>query len=159
VFASDPPYGLPATSLYMALRVAAQAGLDEQAVSLLLGGTIAGLFDGGGLAPVSAPRRGPTIELSGRLARVYNYASLVGPALFTGVAEQARAMLDMAIAACRDPQPGSDGEAMEIIGAALSAADRLLDEEDGVRPAIDLVFRANVRAATAVPDGASAPTS
>ena len=29
VFASDPPYGLPATTLYMALRVAAQAGLDE----------------------------------------------------------------------------------------------------------------------------------
>jgi hypothetical protein len=60
----------------------------------------------------------------------------------------------MAIAACRDPDPGSDGEAMEIIGAALSAADRLLDEEDGVRAAIDLVFRANVRAATAVADGA-----
>ena len=29
VFASDPPYGLPATTLYMALRVARQAGLDE----------------------------------------------------------------------------------------------------------------------------------
>jgi uncharacterized protein len=154
VFASDPPYGLPATSLYMALRVAAQAGLDERAVSLLLGGTIARLFDGGGLADVSVPCRPSTITLSGRLARVYNYASLVGPALFTGVVEQARAMLDMAIAACRDPEPDSDGEAMEIIGRALSAADRLLDEEDGVRPAIDLVFRANVRAATAIADGA-----
>ncbi len=41
VFASDPPYGLPATSLYMALRVAAHAGLDEVAVRGLLGGTIA----------------------------------------------------------------------------------------------------------------------
>ena len=58
VFASDPPYGLPASSLYMALRVAAHAGLDEAAVRGLLGGTIAGLFDGHGLPPVTAPRRG-----------------------------------------------------------------------------------------------------
>jgi predicted TIM-barrel fold metal-dependent hydrolase len=152
VFASDPPYGLPATSLYMALRVAAQAGLDEQTVKRLLGGTIAGLFDGAGLPPISPARRGPSIELSGRLARVYNYASLVGPALFTGVVEQARAMLDMAIAACRDPAPGSDAQALETIGAALSAAALLLEDEDGVRPAIDLVYRAIVCAATAIPD-------
>ena len=55
VFASDPPYGLPATSLYMALRVAAHAGLDEAAVRGMLGGTIAGLFDGRGLPPVTRP--------------------------------------------------------------------------------------------------------
>jgi hypothetical protein len=152
VFASDPPYGQPATTLYMALRVAAQAGLDEQAVKGLLGATVAGVFDGAGLPPVAPVRRGPSITMSGRLARVYNYASLVGPALFTGVVEQARAMLDMANAACRDPEPGSDGEALDTIGAALSAADRLLDEEDGLRPAIDLVYRAIVCAATAIPD-------
>ncbi len=152
VFASDPPYGLPATSLYMALRVAAQAGLDEAAVKAVLGGTIAGLFDGQRLPPVTPPRRGSSIVLAGRLARVYNYASLVGPALFTGVIEQARAMLDMAIAACRDPDPGSVGEAMEAIGRALSTADMLMDEEGGVRPAIDLLFRAIVCAATEIPD-------
>jgi predicted TIM-barrel fold metal-dependent hydrolase len=152
VFASDPPYGLPATSLYMALRVASQAGLDEAAVKAVLGGTIAGLFDGWGLPPITPPRRGSTITLAGRLARVYNYASLVGPALFTGVIEQARAMLDMAIAACRDPDPGPVGEAMEAIGRALSTADRLMDEEDGVRPAIDLLYRAIVCAATEIPD-------
>jgi hypothetical protein len=152
VFASDPPYGLPATSLYMALRVAAQAGLDRAAVKTVLGGTIAGLFDGHGLPPVTAPRRGPSITLAGRLARVYNYASLVGPALFTGVIEQARAMLDMAIAACRDPDPGDVGEAMEAIGRALSTANTLMDEEGGVRPAIDLLYRAIVCAATEIPD-------
>jgi len=152
VFASDPPYGLPATSLYMALRVAAQAGLDQAAVKAVLGGTIAGLFEGHGLPPVTAPRRGPSITLAGRLARVYNYASLVGPALFTGVIEQARAMLDMAIAACRDPDPGDVGEAMEAIGRALSTANTLMDEEGGVRPAIDLLYRAIVCAATEIPD-------
>ncbi len=154
VFASDPPYGLPATTLYMALRVAAQAGLDEASTRTMLGGTMAALLDGRGLPPVTPPRRGSSIQLSGRLARVYNYASLVGPALFTGVAEQARAMLEMAIAACRDPEPGSDGEALETIGAALSAAGTLMGEEEGVRPAIDLVYRSIVRAATEIPDPA-----
>jgi len=125
---------------------------------LFLGGvivfTLASLLDGHGLPAASAPRRGASITLSGRLARVYGYASLVGPALFTGVIEQARAMLDMAIAACRDPDPGSVGEALETIGAALIAADRLLEDEDGVRAAIDLVYRAIVRAATEIPDRA-----
>ena len=154
VFASDPPYGMPATSLYMALRVASQARLDEPTTRGLLGGTMAALLDGDGLPPTSPPRRGGSIELSGRLARVYGYASLVGPALFAGIVEQARAMLDMAMAACRDPEPDSVGEALETIGAALSAANALLDSEDGVRPAIDLVYRSIVRAATEVPDGA-----
>ncbi len=152
VFASDPPYGLPATTLYMALRVTRQAGLDEHTTRAVLGETMAGLLDGRGLPPVRPPRRGPAIELSGRLARVYGYASLVGPALFTGALEQGQAMLEMAIAACRDPDPGSVGEALETIGRALRAASVLLDAEDGVRPAIDLVYRAIVCAATEIPD-------
>jgi predicted TIM-barrel fold metal-dependent hydrolase len=152
VFASDPPYGLPATTLYMALRIAWKAGLDDATTRAVLGGTMAALVDGHGLPPVEPVRRGPTIELSGRLARVYGYASLVGPALFGGAIEQAKAMLDMALAACRDPVPGAVGEALETIGAALGAADTLMQEEDGLRPAIDLVYRAIVRAATEVPD-------
>jgi hypothetical protein len=120
----------------------------------MLGGTMAALLDGEQLLPVTRPRRGSTITLSGRLARVYGYASLVGPALFTGVIDQARAMLSMAIAATRDPDPGSEGEALEVIGRALTAADQLLESEQGVRPAIDLIYRAIVRAATEVPDAA-----
>jgi predicted TIM-barrel fold metal-dependent hydrolase len=154
VFASDPPYGLPATTLYLALRVAAQAGLDEPATRGVLGATMADLLDGRGLPPVTPPRRGSSIGLSGRLARVYNYGSLTGPALFAGVPEQALAMLDMAIAACRDPEPGDVGEALATIGSALTAAAALLQEADGVRAAIDLVYRAIVRAATELPDPA-----
>ncbi len=152
VFASDPPYGMPATTLYLALRIARQARLDEQTTRAMLGGTMAALIDGNDLPARAAPRRGASIRLSGRLARVYGYASLVGPALFTGVADQAHAMLEMAIAACRDPAPGSDGEALETIHRALAAADRLVGEEDGIRAAIDLVYRAIVRAATEIPD-------
>jgi uncharacterized protein len=154
VFASDPPYGMPATTLYLALRVARQAGLDEPSTRAVLGGTMAALLDGGVLPPVTPPRRGSTITLSGRLARVYGYASLVGPALFGGVVDQARAMLDMAVAACRDPEPADDAEALETIGAALRAAMTLVGEPDALRPAIDLVYRSIVRAATEVPESA-----
>jgi hypothetical protein len=151
VFASDPPYGRPATTLYMALRVARHAGLDEHGTRMMLGGTMARLIDGGGLPPAGVPARSDSIELSGRLARVYGYASLVGPALFAGAIEQALAMLELAIAACRDPDPGSVGEALDAIGGALRGAHALLAAEDGVRPAIDLVYRAIVRAATELP--------
>jgi hypothetical protein len=152
VFASDPPYGMPATTLYLAVRLARQARLDEQTTRLMLGGTMAALIDGHDLPPTTPARRGGSIALSGRLARVYGYASLVGPALFTGAGEQADAMLDMALAACRDPQPGSDGEALETIGAALGAAKALVAEPDGVRASIDLVYRAIVRASTELLD-------
>ncbi len=148
VFASDPPYGLPATSLYLALRVAAYAGLDQTAVRGLLGATMAGVLDGKGLSATTPPRRGSSITLSGRLARAYGYGSLTGPALFTGAHEQALAMLEMAVAACRDPDPGDVGEALEVIGSAFSAAAVLMQDQDGIRAAIDLVYRALVRAAT-----------
>ena len=152
VFASDPPYGFPATTLYMALRIARMAHLDEATTRLMLGGTMAALIDGEPLPATSAPRRQTEITLSGRLARVYNYASLVGPALFMGVAEQARGMLELAIAATRDPEPCDCGEALETIGTALRAAGELMEEEDGFRAAIDLVFRSNVLAATEILD-------
>jgi uncharacterized protein len=154
VFATDPPYGRTQSGLYLALRLAAHARVDERATRLLLGETVAGLFDGRGLPSATAPRRGPQITLSGRLARVYGYGSLVGPALFAGVIDQARAMLEMAIAACRDPEPGDVGEALEVIGSALGAASALLVDEDGVRAAIDLVYRSMARAATEISDQA-----
>jgi hypothetical protein len=158
VFASDPPYGLTASGLYLALRVAAHAGLDEQTTRAVIGETMAGLVDGRGLPPVSAPRGRPDITLPGRLARAYGYGSLAGPALFTGATEQAQGMLDLAIAVCRDPDPGPSGEALDAIGAALVAARALLDIEGGTRPALDLLFRAMARAGTEPTSATARPT-
>lgn len=151
VFASDPPYGLPASGLFLALRVAAHAGLDERATRGVIGETMAGLVDGRGLPSVSAPRGSGEITMPGRLARAYGYGSLAGPALFAGALEQAQGMLDLAIAVCRDPDPGDSGEALDAIGAALIAARALLDTEGGVRGTLDLLFRAVALAATALP--------
>src|SRR5205807_6084693 len=53
VFAADPPYGQTATTLYMALRVARQAGIDEATTKLVLGGTMAALIDGEELPAVT----------------------------------------------------------------------------------------------------------
>jgi hypothetical protein len=148
VFASDPPYGLTASGLYLTLRIAAHIGLEEQATSALVGGTMAALLDGRGLPAASPPRAPQEIALQGRLARVYGYGSLAGPALFAGALEQAQGMLDLAIACCRDPDPGPSGEALQTIGAALIAARGLLELPEGARGAIDLLFRAMARAAT-----------
>jgi hypothetical protein len=152
VFASDPPYGRPSSGLYLALRVAAQADLEETAVRGLLGGTMAGLVDGRGLPAATPPRRGPSITLAGRLARVYGYGSLAGPAIFAGVIEQAKAMIEMAMAACRDPEPGEVAQALETIGAALAAAQGLLETDNGAPAALDLLFRSMALAATEVSD-------
>jgi uncharacterized protein len=148
VFASDPPYGITASGLYLALRVAAHVGLDANATQAVIGETMGGLVDGHGLPPVSAPRGSSQLTLPGRLARAYGYGSLAGPALFAGATEQAIGMLDLAIAVCRDPDPGESGETLEAIGAALIAARMLLETEGGARGAIDLLFRAMARAAT-----------
>lgn len=158
VFASDPPYGLTSSGLYLALRVAAHAGLDERATRCVLGETMAGLVDHNGLPPVSAPRGRGELTLHGRLARAYGYGSLAGPALFAGAIEQAQGMLDLAIAVCRDPDPGSVGEALDAIGSALLAARALLDTEGGARPALDLLFRAMARAATEPTSATAQPT-
>ena len=162
VFASDPPYGTTPSGLYMALRVVAQASLDEPTARLVLGETIGGLVDGRGLPATEPPRRGPRLALSGRLARVYGYGSLVGPALFAGAMPQALGMLDLALAACRDPEPEEDGEALATISTALTAAAGLLGGEQrhhdrhapSVRAAIDLLFRSMALAATALPESA-----
>lgn len=166
VFASDPPYGTPSAGLYLVLRVAAQAGLSQRALRGILGETIAGLIDGEGLPTPSTPPRPATITLTGRLARVYGYASLAGPALFAGVPEQALAMIEMALSACRLPQGAErddDDEeiaALAIIDGALLAALQLLRAGEGsqplVRGAIDLLYRCIVHAATAVPDDRAA---
>ncbi len=161
VFASDPPYGQTASGLHAILRVAAQAGLPESSLRAILGETMASLIDTGTLPAAGEPARGPLITLSGQLARVYGYACLAGPAMFGGAVEQALAMIDMALAACRSPagdREGTDGEALSTIEAALEAARHLCAQtpdrgEPAARAAIDLIHRVIVHAATAIPDG------
>jgi len=62
-------------------------------------------------------------------------------------------MLDLAIAACRDDDPGELAGELELLGTTLASAATLLASGDsGLRAAFDLIYRANAFAAT-VPAG------
>jgi len=149
VFATDPPYGNPATGLYTALRVARAVGLDDEAMRLFLGGTIASVIDGPGLGPISEPVGARTHELPGPVLRLYGYLIPAGPALFAGLPEAARGMIELAEAVCRDPEPGPLGPLFEDVGRALAATSVLLDAgPEGIRPVLDIVQRCLARTAT-----------
>ena len=60
VFASDVPYGRPPGALFLAMRVAAYAGLDDGDRALVAGGTMAAVLDGGAPPAAKPPRPGRT---------------------------------------------------------------------------------------------------
>lgn len=148
VFGSDPPYGHPRTLLYLTLRVAAMVGADEQALRAILGGTIGAALEGEPLPLARPPLGSGGYHLRGPLARVYTYLAMAAPAVFQGLSEQARGGIELALAACRDPDPGAAGPALEMIAAALTAASRLLAEPGGRPAALDLLHRSLTHAAT-----------
>ena len=102
------PTGMPATTLYMALRVAAQAGLDEaddEADARRHDGRRCSTATA--LPPVDAPRGAAPRSRSPGASRACT-ATRASSARRCSPARSSRraAMLDMAIAACRDPEPG-----------------------------------------------------
>ncbi len=130
VFASDAPYGRPAGGLYLALRAAAYAGLDTQERTLLAGATMTGLLDGAGLPEPRPPRLPAARVCSGRLLRVSHYLQMsFAAAIGAGPPpEPARALpwIELARAACRDPEPGGVGPALARIDDALASATGLI---------------------------------
>ncbi len=153
VFASDIPYGRPRTGLYLVLRVAAYAGLDEATCALVLGGTIGALVEGRPPAPAAPPRLPAARAVNGRLARVNAYLSTAMGAMLGGgpPADLPRGSqgISLARSVCRDPSPGDAGEALARIDAMLAAAERLIGEADtDVIPIVGLIGAAGVIAAT-----------
>jgi predicted TIM-barrel fold metal-dependent hydrolase len=142
VFGSDPPYGRTMGGLFMVLRSARAAGYDEDDVRNLVGGTVAGLLDDGRLPAPTAPRGPDRIEMPTRLARLYQYGLMTWPAVMTGNTERALEMLDLALAVCRDPDPGEVGPVLERVAPALEAAKRLIPDPDNARAATGLLFLA-----------------
>jgi predicted TIM-barrel fold metal-dependent hydrolase len=153
VFGSDPPYGRTIGGLYMTLRSARASGYTDDDVRALIGGTSAGLIDRGELPEPTAPRGSGPIRIEPRLARLYQYGLMTWPAVMTGNTERALEMLDLAIAVCRDPDPGPAGPALERIAPALEAAKRLIPDPDQARAANGLLFLAfNLAGTEQLPD-------
>jgi hypothetical protein len=155
VFASDVPYGRPAFSLYMALRIGALvAGLDHAGLRRLVGGTMAAVLDGGPLPEPRSPRVPEVRPVSGRLLRAATYLHMGFSAIVSagdGTRDATRALPWIALArtVCRDPDPGPAGPALLRIDTTLDAAERLIAE--GGRQAlmaIGLVHSVMVFAAT-----------
>jgi hypothetical protein len=131
VFASDVPYGRPAFALYQALRIGALvAGLDEDELRLLAGGTMAAVLDGRPLPAPRAPRVPQVRPVSGRLLRAATYLHMGFAALVSGEGRRdpARTLpwIAMARAVARDDDPGEAGEALARIDTTLDAAERLI---------------------------------
>ncbi len=115
---------------------------------------MAALLDGDGLPPVSAPRRGPSITLVRAPRARLRLREPRRPGAVRGRPRPGAG--DARHGARGVPRPRARrrrrGARDDRRGAG--AADSLLANEDGVRPAIDLVYRSIVRAATELPDRA-----
>jgi hypothetical protein len=153
VFASDIPYGRPLGALFTALRMAAYAGLDERDRARLVGATMIDALEGRPL-PAPTPPRVPEIRpVSGRLTRINGYVMMsFAAAMGSGPPpdfDRGRQFITLARAACRDPDPGPIGPALERIDLLLGSAEQLLIEGGAqVRVAVGLVMAAGVIAAT-----------
>jgi predicted TIM-barrel fold metal-dependent hydrolase len=153
VFASDVPYGRPLGALHSVLRIAAFAGLDDRERSSLVGATMTAILEGRPLADPTPPRVPEIRPVSGRLARVNGYLLMsFAAALGAGPPpEFARSLpfIALARAACRDPEPGATGPALERIDMLLSAAEQLATADaERTRAAFGLVMAAGSIAAT-----------
>ncbi len=153
VFASDVPYGRPVGALYTALRIAAYAGLGENETRALVGGTMLDVLEGRPLAEPRTPRVPEIRPTSGRLARINAYV-LMSFAAAVGAGpppDFARSLPFIAVAraACRDPDPGPAGPALERIDKLLATAELLLAAGGTqLRDAAGLVMAAGLIAAT-----------
>ena len=104
--------------------------------------------------PAPTPPRVPEIRpVSGRLTRINGYVMMsFAAAMGSGPPpdfDRGRQFITLARAACRDPDPGPIGPALERIDLLLGSAEQLLIEGGAqVRVAVGLVMAAGVIAAT-----------
>jgi len=152
VFASDVPYGRPGGGLFATLRIAAYAGLGERERIALAGQTMIDILERRPLAAVTPPRVPQIRPVSGRLTRVSGYLVMSFAAAMSARPPDftlSLPFLTLARAACRDPDPGPVGPALERIDTLLSVAEEVLTAgSEQARAAVGLVMIAGIIAAT-----------
>jgi len=119
LYASDYPYGQQPGSLLLALRTAILAGLTEDELRDMLGGSAARIADGGPTAPLAEPRGLRRLDQPLTFARIHHYLAMATPLLWTRQADTI-GVLGLALNACAE----RDGhvEERERIAELLSAA-------------------------------------
>jgi predicted TIM-barrel fold metal-dependent hydrolase len=156
IYASDYPYGQQPASLFLALRTAKVAGLDEDEVRALFAGTARRICRGEEPLPLS-PRRGPqSISQPLTFARIHAYLSMATPLLWTRQPDTI-GVLGLALNACDERSNGYREQTEQIRELLETARDvwRTLpdidDERERVRTtrsAFRLLHLANILAVT-----------
>jgi predicted TIM-barrel fold metal-dependent hydrolase len=157
LYASDYPYGTQPGSLLLSLRAARMAGLDDEQLHAMLGGSARRIADRQEALPLTAPRGPQDISQPITFARIHQYLSMATPLLWTRQADTI-GVLGLALNACDQRANGHRAET-EQIRELLSAARDLWrvfpeaeDELERVRTArlaFRLVHLANITAVTA----------
>lgn len=119
LYASDFPYGQQPSSLMLAVRTARMAGLDDDQLRNVLGGSAARIADGEPPLPPTEPTGSPTLEQPITFARIHHYLAMATPLLWTRQSDTI-GVLGLAINTCAE----RDGhvEARERIAELLSCA-------------------------------------
>jgi predicted TIM-barrel fold metal-dependent hydrolase len=138
LYASDYPYGQQPGALFIALRTARLAGLSEEQVRGMLGGSAARIADGQEPLSPSKPNGRPVLSQPITFARIHHYLAMATPLLWTRQTDTI-GVLGLALNACRE----RDGyeETREQIADLLSCARELwrtLPETETETERIDL---------------------
>ncbi len=131
-FGSDPPYGRTFAGLYLALRTVRAVGGSPEDAAAVAGGAAAALLARGELPPPRPPLGEKVRPRHGTLQRISGYGMQAFGALFVERFDLAAEMLGLAVAAARDPEPGSDevAETLARLGESLRASAELMRDPD-----------------------------
>jgi predicted TIM-barrel fold metal-dependent hydrolase len=156
LYASDYPYGTQPSSPFASLRTARMAGLDDEQLGAMLGGSARRIAAGQEALPLTPPRGPQDVSHPLTFARIHQYLSMATPLLWTRQADTI-GVLGLALNAC-DERANGHREDTERIRELLSAARDLWrvfpeaeDETERVRTAriaFRLVHLANITAVT-----------
>jgi predicted TIM-barrel fold metal-dependent hydrolase len=162
LYASDYPYGMQPSSLFIAIRTARLAGLTDDELRGVLWGNADRIAEGRPLPQLTAPRGRATFAQPMTFARIHQYLTMATPLLWTRQPDTI-GVLGLALNACYE-RDGHEEERERIKELLLTARElwRALpevgDEDDRkqlTRATFRLIHIADILAVTTAPhDGA-----
>jgi hypothetical protein len=155
VYASDFPYGQQPGSLFIAVKSALRAGVNEQQLRGMLGGNAKALADGLELPEPTRPCGEAIFGQPLQLARIHQYLSMATPLLWLRQ-QDTIGVLGLALNTCaeRDGQPETVGRIADLLQAATALWKLLPDLENegdrfrAIRTTHRLIHIADVEAVT-----------
>jgi predicted TIM-barrel fold metal-dependent hydrolase len=133
LYASDYPYGQQPGSLLIALRTALVAGLSEDELRAMLGGSATRIAEGEPPAPLTEPRGPRRLDQPLTFARIHHYLAMATPLLWTRQSDTI-GVLGLALNACaeRDGHEEEQERIAELLATARDLWRTLPEAEDEV---------------------------